>query len=111
MSYLPPDPRVQGQADMVAAALADYAYDWITLTIETVDGDLVIRSSFAGRPAKPIPFAHDLAKGTFVRVAEGKAAGFQGPMQIDLKFRVPLNQLLGYGFGTAAGIRAMNRNP
>ena len=92
---------------MVAAALSNYRYDWITLTLDTRSGNLVVRCSLAGMPAEAIPFEHDPRTGMFKRLGQGKRGGFKEPMQIDLNFSIPLNQLLRYGFGAADGIRSL----
>lgn len=102
-----PGSTVQGaQVAMVAAALKNFLYDWITLTLQQQGELLQVRTSLFGKPATTIPFAYDAERGVYVPVSKG---GTDRAMRLDLNFTVPLNQLLDYAYGVSGKVKLKGR--
>lgn len=84
------------QIDLAREALKNYQYDWARVGMSSEDDNLHIKLSFDGRPGQPLPFVYDRKKGTFVRGPDdGKRSEFKG-LSLDVNFRIPLNELIGY---------------
>ena len=96
---LPPGSLEEGQIGLVTAALAEFKYDWITMTLNSEGDNLVVTIETAGRPVNVLPYEYDSKRGTYVKVALKPGRGTRQPMQFKLNLTVPLNQLLCYASG------------
>lgn len=92
---LPAQSLQAGQLGMVSAALADFEYDWITMTLNSVDESLRVSMEVSGRPAQPLPYAYDERRQAYVRIADDQT-GTRRPMRFTFNLNVPFNQLLWY---------------
>ncbi len=98
-SVLPPGSLEEGQVGLVTAALAEFNYDWITMTLNSEGDNLKMVVEVAGTPAKVLPYEYDSKRGTYVKVELRSGRGTRQPMQFQLNLTVPLNQLLCYASG------------
>ena len=58
--------------------------------------ELVMKLQFDGKPANRLPFEYDKEIGRFIKVdANSPGSNFQG-IQLDVNFRLPLDQMLNY---------------
>lgn len=96
---LPPGSLEEGQIGLVAAALADFNYNWITMTLNTEGENLRIEIETDGQPVNVLPYEYDSRTGTYVKVALRPGRGIRQPMRFKLNLTVPLNQLLCYASG------------
>jgi hypothetical protein len=87
------------QLDFASAALANFHYNWVKLGISMEGDDVLLRMSMDGRPAEPLPFNYDQKLGTFNRLTASLQKGIDQPIVLDVNFRIPFNELLGYGKG------------
>ena len=84
------------QMALAKEALKSYDYDWATLEIATEGEDLLLRMELNGKPTHPLPFIYQKETGGFVRVQSGeKGSSFQG-INLNINFRLPLDQMLQY---------------
>jgi hypothetical protein len=100
-----------GQLGLVAAALEEFEYDWITLTLNSEGETLRVDASLSGRPAQSLPFEYDARSGTYVRIAPSPGRGLRQPMRLDLHFRIPLDSLLWYAAGVHRGWNDLKQAP
>lgn len=85
-----------GQLDLAAEALKDFAYEWAKIGLNTQGRELVVALELDGKPARPLPFVYDETIGGFARVtAASPGSAFQG-INLNVNFRLPLDQLLRY---------------
>ncbi len=98
-SVLPSDSLQGGQLGMVSAALANFKYDWITMTLNSEGEDLKILVEIAGKPVNVLPYEYDAERGTYIKVALRSGRGTRQPMRFNLNLTVPLNRLLCYASG------------
>lgn len=96
---LPPGSLESGQVGLVTAALAEFKYDWITMTVTSEGDSLLAVVEMSGTPENVLPYEYDSKKGTYVKVALRPGRGIRQPMQFKLNLTVPLNQLLCYASG------------
>ncbi len=93
---LPKNSPQYTQIDLAREALKNYQYDWAKVLLNSEDENLLIRLSFDGKPRQSLPFIPDKKKGGFVRVENGRnGSEFMG-LSLDVNFRIPLNELIGY---------------
>jgi len=85
------------QLDFASAALANFHYNWVKLGIGMEGDDVLLKMSMDGRPAEPLPFYYDQKLGTFNRLTVSSEKGIDQPIVLDVNFRIPFNELLGYG--------------
>lgn len=85
------------QVDFAAAALKSFRYDWVKIDFVSELEDVVMQMKMFGRPEKPLPFSYDGRIGVFRRLNTGVTGGITQPIQLDVNFRIPFNELLGYG--------------
>ena len=85
------------QLDFAGAALRDFNYNWVKLSLVSEGEDVMLRMNLDGRPAKPLPFHYDQKSGTFERLKISSEKGIDQPIVLDVNFRIPFNELLGYG--------------
>jgi len=85
------------QLDFAGEALKDFRYDWVKVGMSSEGDDVLMSMNMYGRPAKPLPFRYDASKGIFKRLLVQSAGGIDQPIQLDVNFRIPFNELLGYG--------------
>ena len=88
-----------GQLEFASAALQDFIYNWLTIGLDTEDDTLVVTMKLDGRPAHALPFRYDEGLGAFTRLTAAGEVGMNQPIRLDVNFRLPLNDLLGYGKG------------
>jgi len=96
---LPPGSLEQGQVGLVTAALAEFNYDWITLTLNSEGENLLVVVEMAGTPANILPYEYDSGTGTYVKTALRPGRGIRQTMRFNLNLTVPMNQLLCYASG------------
>lgn len=82
-----------GYLDYSINALENFAYNWATLSFNSVKDDLVISMSLDGKPAKPLPYAYD--NGTLIPSEQG--IGIQHPIHLDINFHLPSTDIFRYG--------------
>lgn len=78
------------------AALQDFKYDWAKLLVSPEAENLLLKLQIYGKPAEKMPFRFDTRQSVFVRLEEGEKGGIDQPVQLDVNFNVPLNELLRY---------------
>lgn len=93
---LPVESAQYKQIDLAREALKNYQYDWAKVLLNSEGEELHIKLQFDGRPTRSLPFVYDKSQGGFVRVTdEQQYSEFKG-LSLDVNFRIPLNQLIGY---------------
>ena len=98
-SLLPPGSLEEGQIGLVAAALASFRYDWITMTLNSEGKNLRIEIEASGEPVNVLPYEYDSRSSSYVKVELRPGRGIRQPMNFKLNLTVPLNQLLCYASG------------
>ncbi|MBU1738188.1 MAG: YdbH domain-containing protein [Proteobacteria bacterium] len=95
---IPKDTPQFAQIDLAREALKDFSYDWTKLDINSEsDDNLLLHLQMNGKPTAPLPFVYNKDFGGFTRVDAGNPGSrFQG-IQLDVNFRLPLNDVLHYG--------------
>lgn len=84
------------QIDLAREALKNYRYDWAKVLLNSEGEDLAVKLQFDGKPTQSLPFVYDKDAGGFVRVTDQrKYSEFKG-LSLDVNFRIPINQLIGY---------------
>ncbi len=76
------------------AALKNFEYDWAKLLMNTEDENLRIELRVFGKPVEPLPFQFDADKSSFVRLPKNHRATIRQPLNLDVNFNVPINELL-----------------
>ncbi|MEW6428358.1 MAG: YdbH domain-containing protein [Thermodesulfobacteriota bacterium] len=85
------------QLDFAGEALRDFRYDWAKLQLHSEGKEAVLALTIHGRPARPLPFRYDGGTGTFRRLSVAGSGGIDQPIRLDVNFRIPFDELLGYG--------------
>lgn len=85
------------QLQFAAAALEDFTYNQLSVGLESKGEEMTIAMSVDGHPAKPLPFRYDARLGTFTKITGSGEIGINQPVKLDVNFRLPFNELLGYG--------------
>jgi hypothetical protein len=93
---LPKNSPQYGQIDLAREALKNYRYDWAKVLLNSEGKDLHVTLSFDGRPTRSLPFIYDKKKGGFVRDKEARQLSEFKGLSLDVNFRIPLNELIGY---------------
>jgi hypothetical protein len=94
-AVLPAGSSAKAEIRLVSAALKNFDYDWITLTLNSEGEDLIAVVEISGMPANELPFQYDSRNGNYVEIELKKPGqGFYRAMRFTLNFNVPLNQLL-----------------
>ena len=84
------------QIDLAREALKNYQYDWAKVLLNSEGENLSVKLQFDGKPTRSLPFVYDKNTGGFVRVTDQrKYSEFKG-LSLDVNFRIPINQLIGY---------------
>lgn len=83
------------QVALVGAALKAFAYEWITVSINSEKDVLRLLMTISGRPARNIPFKLENKTGTYVVTSPGES-GSRPPMVVNLNFRIPLDEIMKY---------------
>ncbi len=91
---MPAESAQYAQLDIASEALKDFNYEWVRINFANAGENLRLEMQINGRPAQPLPFTYDSAKGGFVRV-KGQKAVFQG-IRLDVNSNLPMNQLLKF---------------
>ncbi|MFP4476629.1 MAG: YdbH domain-containing protein [Desulfatibacillaceae bacterium] len=87
------------QLQLAQAALEDYDYEWVRVSLDTEGDQLLVSLNMDGKPAKTLPFIPSREFGGFMKVrTEGQGSNFQG-IQFDINLRFPLEDMLQYGKG------------
>ncbi|MFZ5563091.1 MAG: intermembrane phospholipid transport protein YdbH family protein [Thermodesulfobacteriota bacterium] len=95
-SGLPVESAQYRQIDLAREALKNYQYDWAKVLMNSEGEELSVKLQFDGRPTRSLPFVYDKQQGGFVRVTNEKQySEFKG-LSLDVNFRIPINQLIGY---------------
>ncbi len=84
------------QLDFALAALRNFRYNWAKLTFLTVGEELVLNMVLDGKPAEPLPFSYDRQSGAFRRLRGEGGIGINQPIVLEVNFRLPLGDILGY---------------
>lgn len=87
------------QLDFAMAAMKDFSYDWVKMSLDTEADDLLLKLRLNGKPASPLPFRYDNNQGLFVRYSGDAGRGLWQPILLDVNFRLPLNRILEYTSG------------
>lgn len=72
------------------SALKDFQYQWVKLTMNTVNDDLKLKFQVDGRPSGPLPFSIDPDSGRPVKTQGTNR--FQG-IPLDVNVTIPLNKI------------------
>ena len=91
-----------GQLEFASAALQDFIYNWVTIGLDTKEDTLAVTMKLDGRSAHALPFRYDKSLGTFTRLTTAGEVGMNQPIRLDVNFRLPINDVLGYGKGIKA---------
>jgi|GEM_PF-3028592 len=84
------------QIDLAREALKNYQYDWAKVLLNSEGENLSVKLQFDGKPTRSLPFVYDKNAGGFIRVTDQrKYSEFKG-LSLDVNFRIPINQLIGY---------------
>ena len=73
------------------SALKDFQYQWVKLTMNTVNDDLKLKFQVDGRPSGPLPFSIDPDSGRPVKTQGTNR--FQG-IPLDVNVTIPLTKSL-----------------
>ena len=93
---LPPGSPQYTQMEIAQVALKDFDYSWVKMALNSEGKELVMKLQFDGKPANRLPFEYDKEIGRFIKVdANSPGSNFQG-IQLDVNFRLPLDQMLNY---------------
>ncbi len=98
-AVLPPGSLEKGQVGLVAAALAEFNYDWITMTLNSEGESLRLAIELSGTPEHVLPYEYDSQTGTYVKISLRPGHGIRQPMRFQLNLTIPLDQLLCYASG------------
>lgn len=82
-----------GYLDYSINALENFAYNWTTLSFNSVKDDLIISMSLDGKPASPLPYAYN--NGVLIPSEQG--IGIQHPIHLDVNFHLPSTNIFRYG--------------
>ncbi len=85
------------QLDFAQAVLRNFRYEWVKIALSDDGDDVVLAMQLFGRPARPVPFRYDERLGVFRRLEVEGEAGIDREIRLDVNFRIPFNELLGYG--------------
>ena len=97
LADIPSDTPQFAQIDLAQEALKNYSYNWVKLSLDTEEQNLLLRMQLDGKPVDPLPFVPRRDSGGFVRVGDDHPGSrFQG-IGLDVNFRLPLNKILHYG--------------
>ena len=94
---LPPGSPQYSQLDFAGEALKDFKYSWVKLALLTEGENAVLKMRLNGKSTEPIPFRYERSLGYFKRLEAGSKGGIHQSILLDVNFRLPLNELLGYG--------------
>ena len=94
--------EIQKQAiDMAiaVAALKDFNYDWVKLSLNSENRKLLVVLDINGRPAKALNFGFDTEAGLYkAEEGSGYTAVFEAIL-FTINFSLPINRMLYYGKG------------
>jgi hypothetical protein len=96
---IPQDIPQYSQLDFAKEALKDFNYNWVTLSFNSEEEDLILQMSLDGKPMEPLPFTYNKKFGNFVRIQAGSEYGIDYPIHFDMNFRFPANKIMNYGQG------------
>ncbi|MGR3311014.1 MAG: intermembrane phospholipid transport protein YdbH family protein [Candidatus Brocadiales bacterium] len=85
------------QLDFAKEALKNFSYNWVTLSLNTEEDDLLLQMSLDGKSMEPLPFTYDRRLGSFVRIQASSKGGINYPIHFDINFRFPVNKILYFG--------------
>lgn len=105
---LPKNSPQYAQLDFAGAALKDFKYNWAKVQLNTIGNDAILQLRLDGKPAKPLPFAYHKELGGFARIEAESKGGIQHPILLDINFRLPIDEILGYA-GKAKGFYRMTQ--
>jgi hypothetical protein len=88
-----PDLGQTASLDYSIKALENFAYNWTKLSFNTEGDNLLLTMQLDGKPAAPLPFGYKNGQ----IVATEKGQGIQHPIQLDMNFRLPLQEIFQYG--------------
>ncbi|MEE4135838.1 MAG: YdbH domain-containing protein, partial [Desulforhopalus sp.] len=74
-------------------ALENFWYNWAKLSFNSHGDELLVALQLDGKPAAPLAFR--LKNGQIA--PDGKGAGLQHPIRLDVNFRLPLQEMFDYG--------------
>lgn len=78
------------------AALADFEYNWAKLQIKSEGENMLFKLQVDGKPQEKLPFRFDSTNNVFVRLAPESKGGIDQPLQLDVNFNVPVNEMFQY---------------
>ncbi|MDW7773500.1 MAG: YdbH domain-containing protein [Desulfobulbaceae bacterium] len=78
------------------AALKNFQYNWAKLLVSSEDENMQLKLQIDGKPTERLPYRFDPGQNAFVRLAEGQTGGIDQPLNLNVNFNVPLNELLLY---------------
>ena len=93
---IPLDSPQFSQLDFAQEALRNFRYNWAKVHLFSDNDTLVMQLNLDGKPASPLPFAHDPATGGLRRIQPESGLGISQPILLDVNFRFPLNTFLDY---------------
>ena len=85
------------QLAITTEALKHFIYDWVKISLNSEDSEMLIQLELSGKPADKLPFTFDKDKGGLCKSdSPDKMAEFQG-ITFHLNFRIPSDKLLEFG--------------
>ena len=90
----------QARLSLALAALRSFDYDWIKLNVASEDDTLLLGMQVLGKPSEAIPYAFNRKTGSYEHVQGKGRSGSMPPIQFDLNFSVPLDDILRYTMKT-----------
>ena len=96
---LPKNSPQYHQLEFARQALTNFKYDWCKLHFNSQGTQCVLNMTLLGKPAKPLPFVYNKDLQQYTEVKAKGSIGVLRPIQLDLNFLIPINQILEYGSG------------
>ncbi len=91
-------------------SLKSFAYNWIKLTFNSEQDELLIKMELDGKPEKPLPYRYENGKIVQLPRKSEKGEGLQHPVYFDVKFHLPLKQMFQYGTGIQSAINKIKES-
>ncbi len=88
-----PDIGKTAYLDYSLKAMENFSYNWAKLSFNSEGDDLLVSMQLDGKPAKPLPFGY---KDGYIVPQDG-GAGLDRPIQFNINFRLPLQDMFKFG--------------
>ncbi len=91
-------------------SLKDFAYNWVKLTFNSDQGNLLIKMELDGKPATPLPYRYKNGRMIPLDKGEKGKRGLQHPVQFNVNFHLPMQQMFRYGTGVQSVINTFKES-